>query len=343
MRALAFVDGEHYRRRPRRACAPALRRGRRRAPGRQREAARGARQRRPALPDLAAGLVSPRRGSSSTSPTSRSSGRGLLPARGGTLAAGLRTRARTFASSRSPSAPRPAGAGRHRLGQARREDRRRRAVARLLSEDRGTWCRRDGPRRSPRPGLTEASPTVDDLLALSRAGRPAASDHLEDAALAGVVTVGARRCGGGLAGRPLPRRRGAARLAASLEPDLVLLEGSGAAIPPVEAARRILVAGQPGPGGGGRLPRRLPDTHVRPGRSDHVRRASGGARADGGHAGRDRDVHADIPSIATVLGPVRSSRSRAAGRFFSTAPARSTTPSRAPRGGARRPCLARLR
>jgi cyclic 2,3-diphosphoglycerate synthetase len=35
----------------------------------------------------------------------------------------------------------------------------------------------------------------------------------------------------------------AARLAASLSPDLLLLEGSGAAIPPVEAGRRILVAG----------------------------------------------------------------------------------------------------
>ena len=41
-----------------------------------------------------------------------------------------------------------------------------------------------------------------DLLAASRAGRHAASDHYEDAVLAGVTTVGCRRCGGGMAGSP---------------------------------------------------------------------------------------------------------------------------------------------
>jgi cyclic 2,3-diphosphoglycerate synthase len=88
-----------------------------------------------------------------------------------------------------------------------------------------------------------ASPSVQDLLALSRSGSHAASDYLEDAALAGVVTVGARRCGGGLAGQPFVSNvEEAAELAASLGPDLVLLEGSGAAIPPVEAGARILVA-----------------------------------------------------------------------------------------------------
>ena len=117
-------------------------------------------------------------------------------------------------------------------------------VARLLAETRElvvVAMGRGGPRE---PVVTEASPTIDDLLALSRAGHHAASDYLEDAALAGVVTVGARRCGGGLAGQPYASNvEEAARLAASLGPDLVLLEGSGSAIPPVEATRRILVAG----------------------------------------------------------------------------------------------------
>ena len=52
------------------------------------------------------------------------------------------------------------------------------------------------------PELVETPPTLDELLALSRAGRHAASDHLETAALAGVPTIGCRRCGGGLAGAP---------------------------------------------------------------------------------------------------------------------------------------------
>ena len=117
-------------------------------------------------------------------------------------------------------------------------------VARLLAESREVVVVAMGRGGPAEPVVTEASPTVEDLLALSRAGAHAASDYLEDAALAGVVTVGARRCGGGLAGTPfLSNVEEAASLAASLSPDLVLLEGSGAAVPPVEASRRILVAG----------------------------------------------------------------------------------------------------
>jgi cyclic 2,3-diphosphoglycerate synthase len=117
-------------------------------------------------------------------------------------------------------------------------------VARLLSRTREVVVVAMGRGGPPDPVVTKASPTVADLLDLSRSGAHAASDYLEDAALAGVVTVGARRCGGGLAGRPfLSNVEEAASLAASLAPDLVLLEGSGAALPPVEAGRRILVAG----------------------------------------------------------------------------------------------------
>ena len=117
-------------------------------------------------------------------------------------------------------------------------------VARLLARTREIVVVAMGRGGPPDPVVTEASPTVNDLVGLSRAGAHAASDYLEDAALAGVVTVGARRCGGGLAGRPFVSNvEEAAELAASLGPDLVLLEGSGAALPPVEAARRILVAG----------------------------------------------------------------------------------------------------
>ena len=92
------------------------------------------------------------------------------------------------------------------------------------------------------PELVETPPTVDDLVALARSGRHAASDHLETAALAGVPTVGCRRAGGGLAGAPFADNvLAGARLAASLDPDLVVFDGSGAALPPVAADARILV------------------------------------------------------------------------------------------------------
>jgi cyclic 2,3-diphosphoglycerate synthetase len=93
------------------------------------------------------------------------------------------------------------------------------------------------------PEVIEATPTLDDLLALSRAGRHAASDHLETAALAGVPTVGCRRCGGGLAGATFSSTVAeGARLAAALEPDLVVFDGSGAAMPPIDTGARVLVA-----------------------------------------------------------------------------------------------------
>jgi cyclic 2,3-diphosphoglycerate synthetase len=117
-------------------------------------------------------------------------------------------------------------------------------VARLLSRDRDVVVvamGRGGPRR---PEMAELRPTVDDLLELSRAGRHAASDYLETAALAGVVTVGCRRAGGGLAGAVFASNvREGARLAAERNPDLVVFDGSGAAVPPVAVDRRILVTG----------------------------------------------------------------------------------------------------
>jgi cyclic 2,3-diphosphoglycerate synthase len=95
------------------------------------------------------------------------------------------------------------------------------------------------------PEVIETTPTVASLLELSRAGRHAASDHLETAALAGVTTIGCRRAGGGLAGAVGPSNVSAgARLAAERRPDLVVFDGSGAAIPPVAVDRRILVVGR---------------------------------------------------------------------------------------------------
>ncbi len=94
------------------------------------------------------------------------------------------------------------------------------------------------------PEVVTVPPTVEALVALSRAGRHAASDHLETAVVAGVATVGCRRCGGGLAGGVFVSNVGdGAEVAAGLEPELVVFDGSGAAIPPIATDRTVLVVG----------------------------------------------------------------------------------------------------
>jgi cyclic 2,3-diphosphoglycerate synthase len=99
---------------------------------------------------------------------------------------------------------------------------------------------RGGPRE---PQVAEAG-TVDleHLLGLVRDGRHAASDYLEDAMTTGVTTIGARRAGGGLAGAPyVTNVREAADLAVARGAGLVIIEGSGAAIPPLPWDAGILV------------------------------------------------------------------------------------------------------
>jgi cyclic 2,3-diphosphoglycerate synthetase len=121
-------------------------------------------------------------------------------------------------------------------------------LARLLARDREVVVVAMGRGGPPEPEVAEVRPTLERLLELSREGRHAASDYLETAALAGVVTIGCRRCGGGLAGTPGESNvLAGARLAAEREPALVVFDGSGAAIPPVEVGARVLVtsASQP--------------------------------------------------------------------------------------------------
>ena len=117
-------------------------------------------------------------------------------------------------------------------------------VARVLARERSVVVVAMGRGGPSEPELIESPPTLDDLLALSRSGRHAASDHLELAFFAGVPAIGCRRAGGGLAGAVTDSNVAAgAELARSLEPDVVVFDGSGAAIPPIETTARILVAG----------------------------------------------------------------------------------------------------
>ncbi|HLK46267.1 MAG TPA: hypothetical protein VKT18_09760, partial [Acidimicrobiales bacterium] len=118
-------------------------------------------------------------------------------------------------------------------------------LARLLARDQRVVVVAMGRGGPPEPELVETPPGVDELLARSRAGRHAASDHLETAALCGVPTIGCRRAGGGLAGAVFSSNvADGAALAASLEPDVVVFDGSGASLPPVATDRRVFVVGR---------------------------------------------------------------------------------------------------
>ncbi|MBV8479192.1 MAG: hypothetical protein JOY72_02700 [Actinobacteria bacterium] len=119
-------------------------------------------------------------------------------------------------------------------------------VARLLARERRVVCVAMGRGGPAEPELVTAPPTLDELVARSRAGQHAASDFLELAVLAQVPVVGCRRAGGGIAGAPFVSNVvEGARLAASLEPDVVVFDGSGAAIPPIATTARILVGREP--------------------------------------------------------------------------------------------------
>lgn len=94
------------------------------------------------------------------------------------------------------------------------------------------------------PAVVEVSADVSPqaLIALADAGHHAASDYLEDAVTARVPTIGCRRVGGGLAGAVGFSNVGqGAQMAEARDEDLVIFEGSGAAIPPVATRAGMIV------------------------------------------------------------------------------------------------------
>ncbi|KZX14043.1 cyclic 2,3-diphosphoglycerate synthetase [Methanobrevibacter oralis] len=82
------------------------------------------------------------------------------------------------------------------------------------------------------------------LLEQSEKGVHAASDHWEDALMSRILTIGCRRCGGGMAGEVfLTNMRKGAKLANEIESKFVIFEGSGAAIPPIKTNKKITLIG----------------------------------------------------------------------------------------------------
>jgi cyclic 2,3-diphosphoglycerate synthetase len=135
---------------------------------------------------------------------------------------------------------------------------------------------RGGP---PEPQVAEAgSIHLDRLVELVRAGEHAASDYLEDALTTGVTTIGARRAGGGLAGEPFVTNvPEAAALAAERDPGLLILEGSGSAVPPIRWDAGILV-----------VPASAPPEYL------------------GGYLGPYRLLRSDLAVVTMAVGPTGS-------------------------------------
>lgn len=86
--------------------------------------------------------------------------------------------------------------------------------------------------------------TPDFLIEIAEGGGHAASDYWEDAILAGVTTIGCRRCGGGMAGSPfISNVIEGAEKTNSLDVDFVIMEGSGSTLPPVKTNKNLVVVG----------------------------------------------------------------------------------------------------
>ncbi len=101
---------------------------------------------------------------------------------------------------------------------------------------------RGGP---PEPIVLRAGefpPDADGLRSLAERGLHAASDYVEDALFAGVDTVGTLRCGAGMSGEAAYHNfHLGVSTAEGLDPDVLIYEGSGAALPPAAADAGVLV------------------------------------------------------------------------------------------------------
>lgn len=107
---------------------------------------------------------------------------------------------------------------------------------------------RGGP---PEPDILRGAEIKLDanyLLELADQGKHAASDYFEDALMSRITTVGCRRCGGGVAGQAyISNVLEGAKVANTLDEELIIYEGSGSSTPPVKTDKTIITisANQP--------------------------------------------------------------------------------------------------
>ena len=86
--------------------------------------------------------------------------------------------------------------------------------------------------------------TPERLLEVVEKGRHAASDHFEDALTSRVLTIGCRRCGGGMAGFSFfDIVEKGVRIAEACENSPIIVEGSGATFPAIKADAYITLVG----------------------------------------------------------------------------------------------------
>lgn len=121
-------------------------------------------------------------------------------------------------------------------------------AARLIHKHKYNPCiiamGRGGPEKPEIVKGNEINITPEFLMEQSNKGVHAASDHWEDALMSRVLTIGCRRCGGGMLGEVFKTNMiEGASLANDVDADLVILEGSGAAIPPIKTDKNISIIG----------------------------------------------------------------------------------------------------
>ncbi|MBU7010963.1 MAG: 2,3-diphosphoglycerate synthetase [Theionarchaea archaeon] len=121
-------------------------------------------------------------------------------------------------------------------------------IARTLKSNGYTPCivtmGRGGPAEPEivRGDKIELTPSY--LVKQADAGKHAASDHWENALTSRVITVGCRRCGGGMAGAPFTSNTVEGAITANdLDTDFVIMEGSGITLPSVKTDTCVVVVG----------------------------------------------------------------------------------------------------
>lgn len=121
-------------------------------------------------------------------------------------------------------------------------------AARLIDKNNYNPCivamGRGGPEEPEVVHGNEIEINPEYLLEQSNKGIHAASDHWEDALMSRVLTIGSRRCGGGMAGDVFVTNMDkAAKKANKQDAGFIIFEGSGAAIPPIKTDKSIVLVG----------------------------------------------------------------------------------------------------
>ncbi|MDI3549568.1 MAG: cyclic 2,3-diphosphoglycerate synthase [Methanobacterium sp.] len=121
-------------------------------------------------------------------------------------------------------------------------------AARLIHKENYNPCvvamGRGGPEKPEIVRGDEIEITPQYLMEQSDKGVHAASDHWEDALMSRILTIGCRRCGGGMLGQVfITNMKQGAQMANEVDSEFVIMEGSGAAIPPIKTDRHIVLVG----------------------------------------------------------------------------------------------------